>query len=61
MIIYKRVISQLLFKFWFQGNVLNKVPEPVAIAEFAHYVKELKTGDNGGFQKQYDVSEIDKN
>jgi hypothetical protein len=40
---------------------LNKVPEPVAIAEFAHYVKELKTGDNGGFQKQYDVSEIDKN
>jgi hypothetical protein len=37
---------------------LKKISAPVAIAEFAHYVKDLKTGDNGGFQQQYDVSEI---
>ena len=35
----------------------NKHP-PVPVAEFAHYVNELKENDNYAFQSQYDVSTL---
>jgi hypothetical protein len=37
--------------------VEEKAHSPVPLAEFSHYVKELKANDNHEFQKQYDVSQ----
>lgn len=47
-------------ELYISDNVEEKAHAPVPIAEYAHYVNELKANDNEELQKEYDVSNRNK-